>query len=40
MDAVFFAQSRANALIVHSETPHFSDAHAGVFGTPSSRPRT
>ncbi len=37
---VFFAQSRASALMVKSGTPHFSEAHAGVLGTPSSLPRT
>ena len=28
--AILAAHSLANALIVHSEIPHFGDAHAGV----------
>jgi len=34
------ANSRARALMVHSGTPHFPEAHSGVFGTSSSLPVT
>ncbi len=40
MVTVFLAQSRARALMVHAGTPVFAEAHAGVFGTPSSSPMT